>query len=140
MREIIANMIRTPDGTILRSYHRHDYKEHLDKNGKVYMVDGGTSYLRRNVHEDFPYEELSVYDDEPYTTLREYICRGSRGKDGKQPLSWIPLSKMSNDHLNNTVKYVQKKTGDYSDDYVKWYVKELEYRQNNNIFIPDLDQ
>ena len=33
--------MRTPDGTILESKHRHDYVTHLDANGNEYMLDGG---------------------------------------------------------------------------------------------------
>ena len=61
MSTLVYNAIRTPDGTVLESRHRHDHVEYIDKNGKEYMVDGGLEYIRRNVHEDAPYEELSVY-------------------------------------------------------------------------------
>ena len=67
---IVSNRIRTPDGTILESMHRHDYVTYLDANGKEYMVDGGLDYLRRNVHDDAPYEELSVYDDALHVEIR----------------------------------------------------------------------
>ena len=32
MRKLIKNSIRTPDGTVLTSRHRHDFKSHKDKN------------------------------------------------------------------------------------------------------------
>ena len=96
---IISNRIRTPDGTILESRHRHDYVTYVDKNGKEYMVDGGLEYLRRNVHDDAPYEELSVYDDAPYALIREVFKWGTRGKGGRQPLTFVPLKDLTNDHI-----------------------------------------
>ena len=69
MNKIICNQIRTPDGTILISHTVHDYKEYKDKNGLVYMVDGGNDYLRRTVHKEAPYEELTIYEDAPFISV-----------------------------------------------------------------------
>ena len=96
---IVSNRIRTPDGTILESRHRHDYVTYVDKNGKEYMVDGGLEYLRRNVHDDAPYEELSVYDDAPYALIREVFKWGTRGKGGRQPLTFVPLKDLTTEHI-----------------------------------------
>ena len=96
---IVSNRIRTPDGTILESMHRHDYVTYLDANGKEYMVDGGLEYLRRIVHDDAPYEELSVYDDAPYALIREVFKWGTRGKGGKQPLTYVPLKDLTTEHI-----------------------------------------
>ena len=97
--KIVANRIRTPDGTILESMHRHDYVTYTDANGKEYMVDGGLDYLRRNIHDDAPYEELSVYDDAPYALIREVFKWGTRGKDGKQSLTYVPLKDLTTEHI-----------------------------------------
>ena len=102
--KIVANRIRTPDGTILESMHRHDYVTYVDKNGKEYMVDGGTDYLRRNVHQDAPYEELSVYSDAPHAEIREVFRWGTRGKDGNQPLKFILLKDMESDHIQAIIE------------------------------------
>ena len=68
---IVSNRILTPDGTILESMHRHDYVTYEDANGLEYMVDGGLDYLRRNVHDDAPYIELSVYSDDSHDVIRD---------------------------------------------------------------------
>jgi hypothetical protein len=96
---IVANRIRTPDGYVLQSYHRHDYKEYVDANGLEYMVDGGTEYLRRTIQDSAPFEELSVYNTDPHEVVREAFHWGTRGKDGRQPLTWKPLCALDTDHI-----------------------------------------
>ncbi len=41
----VASYMITPDGTLLQSYHVHDYKTYKDSNGEIYMIDGGCEYL-----------------------------------------------------------------------------------------------
>jgi len=121
---IVSNRIRTPDGTILESRHRHDYVTYVDKNGKEYMVDGGLDYLRRNLHDDAPYEELSVYDDAPYALVREVFKWGTRGKDGKQPLKFVPLKDLTTEHIEAILD-----TQSHIADYVrKLFISELNFR------------
>ena len=137
--KIILNQIRTPDGTIIRSMHRHDYVTHKDKNGLEYMVDGGSDYLRRNFHKEAPYEEMSVYDNDPFEVIRQSFHRGGRGKDGKQPLTWVPISEMSDAWLQACIDYnidrgYDRLDGGYSNSL---YEKELEYRKEHGIFIED---
>lgn len=99
MENILVNMIRTPDGTVLQSRHRHDYVTYTDKNGLQYMVDGGLDYLRRNVHQEYPYEELSLYEEDPIEIIRERFDWGTYGKDGKQPFTRILLKDMTEEHI-----------------------------------------
>ena len=98
-RNLVANKIITPDGTVLQSFSRHDYKTYVDKLcGETYMVDGGLVYLRRSVNE-IPYKEASVYDDEPFEVIRKEFCWGTRGKDGDQPVQYKPLQSLTDDHI-----------------------------------------
>lgn len=60
-QRILSNRMRTPDGTILESKHRHDYVTHLDANGNEYMLDGGLSYVRSSAYGDE--EMLTVFDE-----------------------------------------------------------------------------
>jgi hypothetical protein len=98
-RNIVANRIRTPDGTVLHSRHHHDYVTYTDNNGLEYMVDGGLEYLRRTIHEDDPYTEISVFEDDPFDLIRRAFAWGTRGKDGKQPLRWKLLADLDDDHI-----------------------------------------
>ena len=99
MSTLVYNAIRTPDGTVLESMHRHDYKTYLDKNGKEYMVDGGLEYLRRNIHNGDPYEEISVYTTDGHDIVREVVKWGTYGINGDQPLTYILLKDMNTEHI-----------------------------------------
>ena len=124
MTQIVANRIRTPDGTILQSYHVHDYKTYLDKNGYTYMVDGGNEYLRRTIVDEAPYEELSVFLSDPIEEIRAAFHWGTRGKDGKQPLSWVALKDLDTDHIQAILD-----TQTHISDWVKNIMSvELNYR------------
>ena len=96
-RQLIRNALQTPDGTVLESIYRHDYRIHLDENGKVYMVDGGLDYCRRSCNGDEI--DLCLYDDAPHEVQREILKWGSYGKDRQEPLHFIRIADMETDHL-----------------------------------------
>jgi hypothetical protein len=121
--QIVCNRIRTPDGTIIQSHHRHDYVTYTDYNGLEYMVDGGHDYLRRNVHDEEPYVELSLTMDDPFEDIRRAFTWGTRGKDGKQPLTWVPLCQLATDHIIAILE-----TQNLADYVTELMEKELEYR------------
>lgn len=97
---IIRNAIITPDGTYLRSYHRHDYVEHLDKfTGEIYIVDGGNEYLRRSINTS-PAEDLTVYLSDPFDVVREAFVWKSYGKNYEHPHGiYIKLCDITTDHI-----------------------------------------
>jgi len=146
----VLNAIRTPDGTVIASRNRHDYVTHLDKNGEVYMVDGGLDYLRRNVNNE-PHEELSVPSTAPFEDIRKAFAWGSRGKDGKQELRYVTLCEMSDDHLDAVIAYLSaalegmnkamKEFGSSELAEEPWtlvlFMEEQLYRSKNDISIPE---
>ena len=100
MKQIVLNRIRTPDGTVLTSRHVHDYKCYKDtKSLEIYTNDGGLSYLKRSVNKE-PYEDISLYSDDPFEILRENITWGTYGRNGNEPLQYKSISKMSTLHIN----------------------------------------
>jgi hypothetical protein len=133
-RQLVANLICTPDGTILQSFNRHDYKEYTDKNGETYMVDGGLDYLRRSVGQSEPYTELSVYSDDPFNLQREYFSWGTYGKDGDQPLKHVQLKSMSNDHIEAILRTMVPGLHPL---YQELFETELVYRKTEDIKIYD---
>tara|TARA_R110000823_G_scaffold151552_1_gene282462 strand:- start:190 stop:675 length:486 start_codon:yes stop_codon:yes gene_type:complete len=121
--QIIYNALRTPDGTILCSKHRHDYNTHIDANGKEYMVDGGLDYARRSANGDE--ECLTLYDDAPHSIQRETLKWGTYGINGDQPLKYVPISEMDTAHLEAVVK-----TPGIRRAIRNCMIKELECRQD----------
>ena len=127
---ILSNKMRTPDGTMLESEHRHDYVTHLDANGNKYMLDGGLDYVRCSANGDE--EMLTVYDDDPHEDIRGVVKWGTYGKNGDETLVHVRIADMSTQHLQaclDTVKtmrpalrYVMQKELEYRD--------EIEYAYN----------
>ena len=125
---ILSNAIQTPDGTILKSYHTYDYKEHVDEiTGETYMVDGGNRYLRRNVNE-VEATELTVTTEDTHEVIRGHFTWGSYGPLGDQPLKWLTLKDMETDHINAILR-TQKRLAKH---IVKVFEDELGWRDNND--------
>lgn len=132
MKHLIRNAIRTPDGTVLESHHRHDYKTHSDRiTGEEYMVDGGLAYVRCSVN-NVPAEDLSVYWDDivpdcpkSIQIARKVFKWGTRGKNGDQPLVYKPLNTLDTDHIKAILE-----TQHHIADWMRnLFERELEYRK-----------
>ena len=127
---LVVNALITPDGTRLQSYSHYDFKEYVDANGKTYMVDGGLSYQRRSANGDEIDDSLYLHEDE-YAVIRDQVTWGTYGKNGDQPLRFVPVSEMSNDHIQ-AVLDTQKHMHPHLSEVL---VMELEYRIENSIKI-----
>ena len=96
MEQLVRNALRTPDGTVLESRHRHDYKTHIDSiDGLEYMVDGGLDYARRSLMG----EDLCVYTYDSFELKRKSFKWGTYGINGDEPLKHVALSDMSTEHI-----------------------------------------
>lgn len=123
MRKLILNRIRTPDQTVLTSRHRHDFKSHLDKNNEIYSNDGGIDYTKRSIN-DTPYEDISLYSDDPFEKLREDMEWGTFGRNGDSELQYKSISNMSTNHIKAILSNCTVA------DYLKEiFEKELEFRK-----------
>ena len=123
---LICNKIRTPDGTILESVHRHDFKSHVDSiSGETYFVDGGIDYQRISVNsEKYPAEDLSVYSDADFQTIRNNLKWGTYGKNGDEALHYLLLKDMTTDHIEAIIKMYPKHR------YVPFFESEIQFRKN----------
>ena len=129
MANLVLNRIKTPDGTILTSYHRHDFVTHEDKNGLTYFIDGGTEFRKASRHDDHPYENLCVYDDDDFEIVRESYHWGTRGIKGDQPVKWVALSQLDTDHIEAILE-----TETYLKEHrLKLFREELAYRKEHKL-------
>jgi hypothetical protein len=131
--DILFNAIKTPDGTILSSKHRHDYVAYEDtKTGKVYAVDGGADYFR-SIGDMSDCEDLSITSLTPFSDIRERFHWGSRGVNNDEPIKMLRLSNLTNIHIEAIIKNVFK--GRKNSTFKKWFEEELKFRKENKICI-----
>ena len=123
MSTIIRNALRTPDGTIIRSRHRHDYVTHTDANGKEYMVDGGNDYIRRSANGDE--EDMVVTTEDSFEVVRQACDWGTYGINGDQPLRYVTVAEMETAHIKAVLQNVK-----FINSSIKTTMEhELEYRK-----------
>lgn len=131
---IIANKIMTPDGTLLQSFHHHDYREHKDLNGKIYAVDGGLDY-QRIVGDVEDLEVILITTDDDFEVIRSEFRWGTYGKNGKSLRTFKTLNMLSNSHIQAIID-TQKRLDIW---VIQLFQAELSYRSLNNINIQDTD-
>lgn len=131
MNNVVYSALRTPDGTLLESKHRHDYVSHKDANGKTYMLDGGLDYIRSSCNGDEVFIEVTL--DYPHEIVREVVKWGTYGKNGDEPYRQVKLSEMSNAHIRACIE-TQK---NMYPAYKRAMMNELTYRDANSIVIED---
>lgn len=92
-RRLLANIWRTPSGTILQSKHRYDFVQ--DSTGNY--IDGGLEgYIRFGGADIGNWENLCVYSDDAHEDKRKAFYWGSRrGGDTE----WILLKDLGTDHI-----------------------------------------
>jgi hypothetical protein len=88
------------------------------------MVDGGNDYGRYGAMDMDKIETHYVYADDDFEIVRTHATRGSRGKYGKTPLTWITIADMDDDYLKAVLDY----GGD--DWHLELMDKEIKYREN----------
>lgn len=125
-------MMITPDGTVLNSRHRHDFIMHMDMNGHEYFLDGGTDYVRWGVSPGAPAPTFKIlYEDDDFEEIRKYHCRGGRGRDGTEPLKFVPLCEMNDEWLDALITY-QEDLGLRNHWTTNLYREEIKFRKNES--------
>lgn len=132
-KNLVVNKVKClACGEELESRHRHDYRTCNCE--QQTMVDGGIDYGRYGgVNLDLV-ELCYVYDDEPHEKLRNVATWGTFGKTGEDPLRFVRIAEMSNDHID---AILTKFKGNVHPTYKKLFEDEMVYRTDNNITITD---
>ena len=104
MRQIVYNAIKCLEcGETIVSRSRHDYVTCECPNEA--MVDGGNEYERYGAIDMDKIEPKYIYADDDFEVVRKYATRGSRGVDGKQPLTYIAICDIDDDYLLAILEY-----------------------------------
>ena len=133
-KQIILNRVQCREcGEVLTSYHRHDYKTCGCTNET--MVDGGNEYQRYGgLNLDLVDTSSTIYLSDDHEMNRSAAHWGTRGKDGKSPLSYKSVADMSNTHLANILKDLGGRIAPWLENII---IEELTYRIINSITIDD---
>lgn len=133
MRQLVHNCVECLEcGEILVSHHRHDYKTCSCPNHTT--VDGGLSYLRYGGMNMEMVKAKPVYADDDFELIRNKFQWGTYGKTGKDPLKYVVLKNMTNDHINKILAYMITRMSPVA---AELFSRELRYRRENNIWIKD---
>lgn len=127
-RELLYNAIRCPDGTIIQSRHQHDYVEHTQADGSVYIVDGGLEYSRYGGTHLGLIDLLQVYTDDPHEKIREVFEWGNcLDKDGNDlgKTTYRKLKDLDDSHVVALVKWTSE---GYPSKINKVFVDEMKWR------------
>lgn len=123
MKQIVYNSVKCLEcNKILISRHIYDYVTCGCPNNA--MADGGTDYERYGAVDMDKIETKYIYTDDDFKIVRQHATMGSRGKDGKQTLTWVAIADMDDDYLQTVLDYGG---ADWHLDLIK---KEINYRKN----------
>lgn len=101
-----------PTQKFLVSSHVHDYRTYIFKDGSQVSVDGGNDYVRRGHSTNglasqygVTWMDYSLDNTEPFSVIKHKLLWGTRGKDGKQPLTYVRLIDCTSEHLQAILDY-----------------------------------
>jgi len=134
-RHMVSNTIITPDGTVLISQDEGHSVSHYDKNGEWYFNSGGIQFPRRSINK-IPFDDIAIYDDDNFALIRLVFCWGTYGKSGREPLRWVRLFSMTDEHIRNIII-----TQIHLTDFIKsLFVRELLFRHQRSIVVKDKEE
>jgi hypothetical protein len=96
---------------------------------KLVVFGGLSSYPAYTCKDKRIVTEHIVYADDDFEVVRIYATRGTRGINNDEPLWYIAISKMTDNHLASVLEYGG------ADWHLKLIARELQYRFENKFKI-----
>ena len=131
MDQLLVNKIICPDGTVLESRHRHDYQEHEQEDGRVYLVDGGLDYQRIGFS-DTEFTNCTYHVGDDHSKIREHFTWKSildeNGERLEQPI-YRKLKDLTDAHIYALIEFTAE---DYPQFINDLFIAEKSYREENN--------
>ena len=129
--KILVNAIRCPDGTILRSKHRHDFQQHTQEDGRYYAVDGGNDYCRIVASDNY-YDWIGVYSGDPHEDIRKCFTWTSYYDADMNPIEPVEktLESLTDSHIANIIKWIDNNRSIYPEYILKVFLDEQSYRKS----------
>lgn len=158
---LLASWIMCPDGTMLPSFTKHDFRKHetidkteivhpegkeepedlfseewrtWNKEAETVVVESRHSIIDGGtdyLKRSGVFTEMSIYSDDPFEVIRRFLCRGARGVDLNRPLTYIPLFRMSNKWIFNIITYLMKNIGGLVVTNLNYLIKDLTKEKTN---------
>ena len=125
MRYCLYNAIKTPDGNILCCQSANSLVTYTDTiSHEEYLVEdrGNRVCLSTNV---VPYEELSVFSDDPFEKVRTIKCFIPSPQFNKGTINIVSLEEMDDEYITHILENLKNLNGN---ELVGLYFKEFEYR------------
>lgn len=136
-KELVVNKLITPDGTVLESKHRHDYRSYVDTTtNEVYSVDGGLDYVRGSINK-VQGERILLNATCSIEDIRVHFTWGTYGKEGNNKLSFIKLKEMSDAHIIAIINDYYVYGFNYVLKIIYIFMRELAYRQKMGYSVKD---
>lgn len=102
------------------------YFSHIDGMYSLcYDIEGNVCHLAA-------FEKVEIVED--FEIIRKLVKRGGRGKDGTEPLKWVPICEMSDEWVAAVIVY-NVEHGMGKAKFTEYMRKELKYRKANGISI-----
>jgi hypothetical protein len=121
---LVYRALLLPDGNLLPSMHRHDYRTaYIDD--EMFMIDGGLDYFRSTFN--FNTKVVEIHENDDILVVREVVGRSGKGKDGGGVFRACMLKDMSDEWVEASIAFAP--------EYANIYSAELSFRKLAGISI-----